>query len=290
MITNNPCNAEENQSENTGFTLNVTRCSNENYLHVVVFSSSQRVDKAFISHTGVSFHTGVKPQVLKLNISSSECRTTPKRKDNKCIRTAEEKQINIQKDEKLNECHVPGKADKQMGDLKIHIRTHTGEKPHKCDVSSSEFRTTPNRKDERCGKTEEEKQKNTQKDETLNECHISGKADKQTDNLGVQIRTDTDDKLYKCDVCGKMFYSEENIKSHMGNLTGEEFYKCNVCENLLNHEDNVDRQERIHAGDTSESYENMKKHTKERPYKCYVCGKQFCQTRSLYTHMRTHSH
>jgi KRAB domain-containing zinc finger protein len=78
--------------------------------------------------------------------------------------------------------------------LQIHIRTHTGEKPYKCDV------------------------------------HVCGKGFSENSNLQIHIRTHTGEKPDKCDVhvCGKEFSQNPHLQIHIRTHTGEKPYKCDV--------------------------------------------------------------
>ncbi|BFZ19268.1 hypothetical protein BsWGS_22307 [Bradybaena similaris] len=160
------------------------------------------------------------------------------------------------------DCHSPVT---QADQLKTHKRTHTGERPYKCDACGASFTQAGILK----------KHKRTHTGERPYKCDACGASFTQASNLKAHKRTHTGERPYKCDACGAAFTEAGSLKIHKRTHTGERPYKCNACGAAFTHAGNLKTHKRAHAG--------------ERPYKCNACGASFTQANNLKTHKRTHT-
>ncbi|XP_056444421.1 uncharacterized protein LOC130381025 [Gadus chalcogrammus] len=168
--------------------------------------------------------------------------------------------------EKPYKCDQCKKRFSRKGNLKIHLRTHSGEKPYKCDQCMMRFSE----------KGTLNKHMRSHSGEKPYKCDQCTKCFSEKGSLKIHMRTHSGEKPYKCDQCTKCFSEKGTLKIHMRTHSGEKPYKCDQCTKRFSQTSHLNKHmRRTHSG--------------EKPYKCDQCTKCFSLKCSLKIHLRTHS-
>ncbi|XP_068222565.1 zinc finger protein 665-like [Palaemon carinicauda] len=113
------------------------------------------------------------------------------------------------------ECEYCKKTFKVKANYMMHMKLHTGEKPHSCSLCSKTFRLKA--------------------------------------NLKIHQRTHTGERPYSCELCTKRFVQQSHLKAHMVLHTGGKPHTCKVCGRSFGYKNNLIAHRKIHLREMDSS-------------------------------------
>lgn len=121
--------------------------------------------------------------------------------------------------EKLFVCSYCGKGFNYAGNLKVHIRKHTGQKPYKCKVCFKAFARSANLNEHMCSHLSLK----------THHCKICDKSFTSSSALSKHKKIHLGVKDFVCAVCQKRFLTQGHLASHNRIHSDERKFECKFC-------------------------------------------------------------
>ncbi|XP_070382220.1 uncharacterized protein [Dermacentor albipictus] len=114
------------------------------------------------------------------------------------------------RDAKKHECEICGKLFHRAGNLDVHKRTHTGEKPYNCEICGASFAQNGALYSHQL----------THTDERPHVCHKCSKSFKAKRYLKDHLKSCCRKRAFICEICDESFIDNSHLRHHYARVHG----------------------------------------------------------------------
>ncbi|XP_013199483.2 transcriptional repressor CTCF isoform X2 [Amyelois transitella] len=199
-------------------------------------------------------------------------------------------------EDRPHKCNVCERGFKTVASLQNHLNMHNGVKPHICKYCKSPFTTSGEL-------VRHVRYKHTH--EKPHKCSECDYASVELSKLRRHVRCHTGERPYQCPHCTYASPDMFKLKRHLRTHTGEKPYKCDHCNMCFAQSNSLKAHKLIHnvaekpvfacelcpakcGRKTDLRIHVQKLHTSDKPLKCKRCGKSFPDRYSCKVHNKTH--
>lgn len=144
-------------------------------------------------------------------------------------------------------CEKCASSFSTKGNLKRHIKAHSGQRPYQCSMCSSKFTEKKSLKVHFRRHTGEKPYK----------CPMCPKAFSQTGVLKTHLTLHNDERKFLCGVCSKRFRQKSQLRLHQLRHEGVKKWNCNNCNSKFLTKGDLKRHTLVHTGERLFRYLNL---------------------------------